>query len=254
MKVYFVPLAAGRFEPYFEHDDAGDAAAADPGQQGFFARMSARFSALVRDAERLRHEQLHEPPKTTLGRLQRRLMCWIAERVAEQRLLWRLRSETDAVLHVPVELEAEEGLRLFRHGLQKDADHHLRRLALHTLGLVASAPLVFVPGPNVLGYLFNALHEDAASARAALAASVGSLVVTAVLVWQFGLVGACWSMVLRYVVHLVTQVPLTVRVFRRLLAHPSAPLSPGVEAPPAGALSSAVTDTPRGPGGRRPTP
>jgi O-antigen/teichoic acid export membrane protein len=88
----------------------------------------------------------------------------------------------------------------------------------------------------VLGYLFNAVHEDAASARAALAGSVGSLVVTAVLVWQFGLVGACWSMVLRYVVHLVTQVPLTVRVFRRLLAHPSAPLSPGVEAPPAGAL------------------
>jgi hypothetical protein len=155
VKVYFVPLAAGRFEPYFEHDDAGDAAAADPGQQGFFARMSARFSALVRDAERLRHEQLHEPPKTTLGRLQRRLMCWIAERVAEQRLLWKLRSVAEAELHVPDDLDRDEAFQRFQQCLQKDADWHLRRLGLHSLGLIASAPFVIVPGPNILGYFFT---------------------------------------------------------------------------------------------------
>ena len=154
MNVYFIPLGPGRFEPYYEQEDEPDS----PEQvaaRGFFARMSARFSQMVREAEEQRHARTHDAPATLLGRLQRKVMSFVAERVAEQRLLWRLRSETDAVLHVPVELEAEEGLRLFRHGLQKDADHHLRRLALHTLGLVASAPLVFVPGPNVLGYLFT---------------------------------------------------------------------------------------------------
>jgi hypothetical protein len=155
VKVYFVPLPAGRFEPYFEQDDAGDVAAADAGQLGFFARMSARFSAMVRDAERLRHEQLHEPPKTALGRLQRRLMCWIAERVAEQRLLWKLRSVDEAELHVADDLDRDEAFRRFQQSLQKAGDWHLRRLGLHSLGLIASAPFVIVPGPNILGYFFT---------------------------------------------------------------------------------------------------
>ena len=46
-------------------------------------------------------------------------------------------------------------MRLFRDGLQKDGDRHRRLLALHSLGLIASAPFVVVPGPNVFGYFFT---------------------------------------------------------------------------------------------------
>jgi K+-H+ exchange-related protein len=154
VNVYFIPLGPKRFEPYYEQEDAAESSE-DVASRGFFARMGARFSQMVRDAEDERHARSHERPDTFLGRVQRKVMAFVAERVAEQRLLWRLRRQDEAVLHVPLELDSTEGLRLFRHGLQKDADSHLRRLAVHTLGLLVSVPLVFVPGPNVLGYLFT---------------------------------------------------------------------------------------------------
>lgn len=155
VNVYFIPLASGRFEPYYEPeepDDAGDAEGAAP---GFFARLAARFARMVREAERDRHERGHEPPDSALGRLQRTLMGWAAERVAEQRLLWHLRRATAATLHVPDDLEGETALTLLRQGLQKDADRHLRLLLVHAVGLVASAPFVVFPGPNVFGYFFT---------------------------------------------------------------------------------------------------
>ncbi len=153
MNVYFVPLAAGRFEPYFEQEEPR--VVVDPATRVFFVRMAAVLSQMVREAERERHEQTHEEPKTWLARQQRRVMRWIAERVAEQRLLWKLRRCDAAELHVPEDLDPDEGLRLFRIGLQKDGDRHFRLLLLHSLGLIVSAPLVVVPGPNVLGYLFT---------------------------------------------------------------------------------------------------
>lgn len=153
MNVYFVPLAAGRFEPYFEQEDPPEVI--DAPSRGLFARVAARFTQMVREAERERHEQTHEEPATRLARLKRRVMRWIAERVAEQRLLWKLRGCDAAELHVPEDLAPEDGLRLFRAGLQKDGDRHFRWLLVHTLGLIASAPLVLVPGPNVLGYFFT---------------------------------------------------------------------------------------------------
>jgi Mitochondrial K+-H+ exchange-related len=155
VNVYFVPLAAGRFEPYFEQEDGPNPELGHESQLGFFARMGARFSQMLREAEEQRHERSHEPPATFLGRLQRRLLCWVAERVAEQRLLWRLRSADRAELHVPEELDAAEALRLFKQLLQKDGDRHLRLLGLHLLGLLVSLPFVVVPGPNVFGYVFT---------------------------------------------------------------------------------------------------
>lgn len=155
MNVYFVPLAAGRFEPYFEQEEGPEVSEGEAESRGFFARMSARFSQMVRDAERQRHEHGHGAPATALGRLQRRVMGWVAERVVEQRLLWRLRQADGAQLHVPEDLAPAEGLRLLRQGLQKDADRHLRLLGVHALGLMASLPFVIVPGPNVFGYFFT---------------------------------------------------------------------------------------------------
>ncbi len=154
MDVYYIPLAPGQFEPYFEHEDVAEPEDVTA-PRGIFGRLAARFSTMVREAEEARHEKRHEPPGTMAARLQRRLMGWVAERVAEQRLLWQLRRAERATLHVPDDLPADEGLRRFRDGLGKDADRHLRLLAVHTVGLLLSAPFALVPGPNVFGYLFT---------------------------------------------------------------------------------------------------
>jgi hypothetical protein len=154
VNVYLIPLGADRLEPYFEHEEEDEAPA--PGSApGFFARMSARFSEMIREAERQRHERPHHQPPTTLGRLQHKLMGWVAERVAEQRLLWRLRSVDEATLHIPDTMDQDGALQTFRAMLQKDNDRHLRLLIVHALGLVASAPFMVVPGPNLFGYFFT---------------------------------------------------------------------------------------------------
>ena len=74
-----------------------------------------------------------------------------------------------------------------------------------------------------LGYLLNALDKDAQQARMSLVASMINLGLTAALVLAFGLIGACWSMVIRYVVHLVIQVPYTIWMLKPLLQRDGAP-------------------------------
>jgi hypothetical protein len=155
VNVYYIPLGAGRFEPYFEHEDGDEEPAEGGASRGFIARMRARFSEMIKEAEEARHSQTYEAPTTFVGRFQRKMMGWVAERVAEQRLLWQLRSVDEAVLHVPDDQDPAAALALFRDGLQKDGDRHRRLLALHALGLIASAPFVVVPGPNIFGYFFT---------------------------------------------------------------------------------------------------
>ena len=155
MHVFYIPLGAGTFEPYFEHEDDDDEPAEAGPPPGFFARMRVRFSEMIKEAEEARHAQTHDAPATFMSRIQRSMMGWVAERVAEQRLLWQLRRVDDAVLHVPDDQDPAAALASFREGLQKDGDRHRRLLALHALGLIASAPFVVVPGPNVFGYFFT---------------------------------------------------------------------------------------------------
>jgi hypothetical protein len=84
----------------------------------------------------------------------KRSMRWIAARIADQRLLWHLRKAEMATLHIP-DLPAAEAETIMRANFKWDADHHRNRLILHSLALIAAAPIALVPGPNVLGYLFT---------------------------------------------------------------------------------------------------
>ena len=154
MDVYFVPIAADRFEPYYEAPD-DDAPAESAEGLGFFGRLRVRFQAQLKEAEQARHQVVPDEPATFLGRMQRRSLRWIAERIAEQRLLWRLRTADVATLHVAADMDASEAEALMRSSLKRDADRHLRLLAVHSVALLLSAPVAFVPGPNVLGYLFT---------------------------------------------------------------------------------------------------
>jgi hypothetical protein len=152
MDVYFVPIGRDRFESYFEAADEDPEASH---AQGLFARWRARFAAIIRDVERERHEARHTEGGGMVSRVRRWVMRWIAERVAEQRLLWNLSGADEATLHVPDNLDAVVAERMMRDAMRRDADHHLRLLAVHAVGLLLSVPFVIIPGPNVFGYFFT---------------------------------------------------------------------------------------------------
>ena len=152
MDVYLVPVGPDRFECYYEAEEQEETEEPAEGAN-FIARMRATFNAQLKEAEAARHQQRIEEPKTFLGRMQKRTMRWIAERIAEQRLLWHLRKVDAATLHVPEDLADPDSI--MRASLKRDADHHRNRLILNSVALILSIPVALVPGPNVLGYLFT---------------------------------------------------------------------------------------------------
>ena len=153
MDVYLVPIGRDRYECYYEAEEVEETI--DPAEQGFFARMRHRFNEQLKEAERARHQKVIDEPRTFVGRVHRRSMRWIAERIAEQRLLWHLRKATGATLHTSQDLVPSDAEAIMRDSMKRDADFHRNRLIPHTLALILSAAVAVVPGPNVLGYLFT---------------------------------------------------------------------------------------------------
>jgi Mitochondrial K+-H+ exchange-related len=154
MDVYLVPVGPDRYECYYEAAEQEETDEPVEGR-GFFARMRAKFNEQLKEAERARHHKAVEQPTTFLGRMQKRSLRWIAERIADQRLLWHLRKVDAATLHASSDLATAEADRIMRSNFKWDADHHRNRLILHSLALIAAVPVALVPGPNVLGYLFT---------------------------------------------------------------------------------------------------
>ena len=150
--VYLVPIGRDQFECYYEAPEEEETV--EPGD-GFFARMRHKFSEQLKEAEQARHQSPKERPKTLLGRMHRRSLRWIAERIAEQRLLWHLRTATMATLHISEDLPPDRAEGIMRESMKRDADRHRNLLIPHSLALIISAAVALVPGPNVLGYLFT---------------------------------------------------------------------------------------------------
>jgi hypothetical protein len=154
MDVYLVPIGHDRYECYYEAPE--DEEVAEPVEgQGFIARMRARFNEQLKEAEQARHQRSIEEATTFFGRLQKRSMRWIAERIAEQRLLWHLRRTERATLHVPADLAEADADKVLRASMKRDADFHRNRLMIHSVALIAAVPVALLPGPNVIGYLFT---------------------------------------------------------------------------------------------------
>lgn len=153
LDVYLVPIARDRYECYYEAEDVVDTV--EPGERGFFARMRHRFNEQLKEAEAARHQKAIEEPKTFLGRTHKRILRWIAERMAEQRLLWHLRTAHAATLHASADLLPRDAEWLMRESMKRDAEFHRNRLIPHTLLLILAGAVAVVPGPNVLGYLFT---------------------------------------------------------------------------------------------------
>jgi hypothetical protein len=104
MDVYLVPVGADRYELYCEvPDDSPEPSEKVP--QGFVRRLIQRFRDMVADAERERRQGTTDTASLSWSaRLRAKTMRRVAESIAEQRLLWHLRSQTAACLHFPDDL------------------------------------------------------------------------------------------------------------------------------------------------------
>jgi len=157
--VYLVPVGRDRYELYCEVPDEPEEPA-DPAEgrhSGFIRRMKSRFAAMLDEAERERrrtHAEREAEQRTFFARMKARTMRWVAESIAEQRLLWHLRRQTAACLHHPADIETAAANALLRRQLRRDFDRHRFWLVIDSLLFIASGLLVLLPGPNLVGYYF----------------------------------------------------------------------------------------------------
>ena len=163
MDVFLVPIGVDAYELYCEHVDEPDAPPEEPAS-GFWARLNPaflfrrlkyRFHEMLVEAEReRRREHVVTDESGWFRRAKRRMMRWVAESIAEQRLLWNLRRHHEATLNHPDDMGAEAADAVTRRQLTRDFEKHRFWLAIDSVLLLLSALLILVPGPNFIGYYF----------------------------------------------------------------------------------------------------
>jgi hypothetical protein len=160
MDVYLVPVGPDRHELYCEVPDEPEGDEGREPPKGLFRRLRAQFSAMLAEAERERRQELAHGPAdagATRGwadRIKARSMRWVAESIAEQRLLWHLRRQTKACLFYPDDIDKTQAMATLMSQLKRDFDKHRFWLTIDGLLFVASGLLFFVPGPNIVAYYF----------------------------------------------------------------------------------------------------
>jgi hypothetical protein len=159
--VFLVPVGEDRYELYCEvpdepiEADAGSAGGSFRSVRNLARRLRATFHHMVAEAERERRlPRAEHPRRGWFGRMRARVMRWVAESIAEQRLLWHLRRQARACLFHPDDVDGAAAIGIMRTQLGRDFDKHRFWLIFDSLGLVGSFLLVPIPGPNLLLYYF----------------------------------------------------------------------------------------------------
>jgi hypothetical protein len=158
MDIFLVPAGRNHYGLYCEVEDRRPAG---PGESrpGWRAALSRRFHRVLASLEAERRERLIKATtaerRTIVQRIRDLLLGWVAERVAEQRLLWFLRSERAATAHHPADMPADDAERWVRNELRRDSRRHLIWMLVDAGVYAASLPLTPIPGPNVLALYFS---------------------------------------------------------------------------------------------------
>lgn len=160
MDVYLIPVGpagSNRYEMYCEEADDDPTDGQDLESGGWFSGLLQKFRAsLARvENERLNAAETDQRPKPWMERMKDRGLSWIAERIAEQRLLWGLRKQAEAQLFYPDDLTQKDTERVCRTDLQREADRHLKWLIIDAILFTVSGVFFWIPGPNVLAYYFG---------------------------------------------------------------------------------------------------
>lgn len=164
MDVYLIPTATSeRYELYYEapdeplSDNEADDGWVNRVTFGLSGRLARRFDAMLLEAEEWRHRRHEARPQGegVLARSRRKVMSYIVERIAEQRLLWQLRKVDRVCARIPSDINEPTADAVVLTMLKKDVDHHRKWLWIDLLLLALSAPLMVIPGPNVPGFYFT---------------------------------------------------------------------------------------------------
>lgn len=154
MEVFLIPVGGEAYELYCEVQDEDPSSSAPDHDRGFFRGLVRKFRDTLNRIEHERRHHEEEEPRGWWERLKRRGLRLVAESIAEQRLLWHLRRQHEAVAVHPEDLSGEAAMAVVRPALQADFEKHRRWLVIDSLLLVLSGLLMLVPGPNVLAYYF----------------------------------------------------------------------------------------------------
>ena len=164
MDVFLIPTTTPEcYELYYEapDEDVVDAEDEDGWLNritfGWWGRLRRRFSEMLLEAEEWRHRRHEKQPEPAgiFVRLRRKIMGFIVERIAEQRLLWHLRRATKVCACIPADVAEADADAVIRAMLKKDSDRHGKWLLIDFALLIPSALLTIVPGPNILGLYFT---------------------------------------------------------------------------------------------------
>ena len=151
MNVYLVPAAAGRHELYCEV--ASSTAETGAGARSLRDRLVNGFNRMVAEGEAAIHGD--EPDAPERGRLRKFITRRVAEAVAEQRLLWHLRHETDVRLVHPDDVPTTTAIATAKALVGADYAKHRRWCIIDSLIAATTGPLFFfVPGPNIVSWYF----------------------------------------------------------------------------------------------------
>jgi len=158
MDIYLVPAGRNHYGLYCEVDDRRQAGEADA-RPGWRAALSRHFQRGLAFLEAERRGRLAKAAaterRTVVQRIRDRALGWLAERVAEQRLLWLLRRERSVTAHHPDDMPADDAERWVRSELRRDSRRHLFWMFVDGGVYLASLPLTPIPGPNVLSLYFS---------------------------------------------------------------------------------------------------
>jgi hypothetical protein len=156
MDVYLLPVGRDRYELYCEVPDEPEAPAEAEPPRGMLQRLRRRFTDMLAEAERERRRGpgAHRQERGWVARAKARMMRWVAESIAEQRLLWHLRRQTEACLFFPDDVSEASATTQLRSQLGRDSDKHRFWLSIDSVGFVLSGLLMLLPGPNVVAYYF----------------------------------------------------------------------------------------------------
>jgi Mitochondrial K+-H+ exchange-related len=137
MDVYVIPVASDRYELYCEPVEERTDGHEEP--SGWMAVKLERFQVRVSRIDLQYVTQPHAGnPETWRQQMRGRVMRWIAEKAAEQRLLWRLRRHSAARVFYPADLSQPQAATIVRRLLQRDTDRHRTWMIFHAVALVVA--------------------------------------------------------------------------------------------------------------------